>query len=138
MAVHARPHMAAPLSYKGYWAIDERTVSHCVSVNASILAAAPPKRDPVPESPTPPNGAFASSPTVCSLIWIFPDSTISDKFMAIPTSPKMPTDRPYSDVLTMSAASSMVENGITGATGPKISSTQAEFDVEIFDNTVGE
>ncbi len=43
-------------------------VSHWVSVNASMLAVAPPNRDPVPDAPTPPNGATASSLTVWSLM----------------------------------------------------------------------
>ena len=33
-----------------------RTVIHRVSVNASMFAAAPPKRAPVPDAATPPNG----------------------------------------------------------------------------------
>ncbi len=45
-------------------AIWPRTVTHCVSVNASIFHSAPPKREPVPEEATPPNGATASSLTV--------------------------------------------------------------------------
>jgi pimeloyl-ACP methyl ester carboxylesterase len=49
-----------------------RTVSQRVSVKASMLACAPPKREPVPEAPVPPNGAFASSFTVWSLMCTMP------------------------------------------------------------------
>jgi len=45
-----------------------RTVTYWVSVKASTLASAPPSRDPVPEASTPPNGAWASSLTVWSLM----------------------------------------------------------------------
>jgi hypothetical protein len=39
-------------------------VTHWVSVNASMFACGPPCREPVPEEPTPPKGAVASSLTV--------------------------------------------------------------------------
>src|SRR5579859_1333124 len=44
-----------------YGAIWRRTVTHCVSVKASIFHSAPPNRAPLPEEPTPPNGTTASS-----------------------------------------------------------------------------
>src|SRR5699024_8759756 len=93
----------------GYSAIAERMVNHCVSVNDSMLAAAPPKREPLPESLTPPNGTFGSSETVCSLIWILPESSWSASRIAWPVSPRIPTDRPYSLSLTIRAASSRSE-----------------------------
>ena len=65
-----RLHDHAP--QKGYCGGSARTVTHCISVNASMFATGPPKRDPVPEEPTPPNGTLASSLTVWSLICTMP------------------------------------------------------------------
>src|SRR5699024_2209233 len=98
--------------------MDERIVTHWVSVKASILASAPPKRDPLPESFIPPKGTLASSETVCSLMWILPVSTRSASSMAMPTSPRMPRESPYTLSLTISAASSRVANVAPADAGP--------------------
>jgi len=50
--------------YDSWGAIARRMVTHCVSVKASRFEVAPPRRDPDPDAPTPPNEAAASSLTV--------------------------------------------------------------------------
>src|SRR4030095_5617652 len=105
----------------GYGAMLPPPVSHCVSVNASRLASGPPNREPVPDAPTPPNGTFASSATVCSLMCTIPDGTASATCIANPTSPRIPNDNPYSLSDASRTASSTVSNATTGATGPKTS-----------------
>src|SRR3954471_8862629 len=80
----------------GYGGGARRTVTHCVSVNASTFAAAPPNRDPVPDAPTPPNGALASSFTVWSLMWTIPLGILSASARPCITSGvTMPRLRPY-------------------------------------------
>ncbi len=60
-------------------------------------AVAPPNREPVPEAPTPPNGATASSLTVWSWICTMPLGIRSASASALGTSaPRMPGDSPYS------------------------------------------
>ena len=73
-----------------------RTVSHWVSVNASMFAVAPPRREPVPDAPTPPNGAYG---LVGDGLLVDVDDARrirSASAIAAPTSPRMPTDSPYS------------------------------------------
>jgi len=115
-----------------------RTVSQRVSVNASMLAWAPPKREPVPEAPVPPKGAFASSFTVWSLMCTMPVGILSASSTArIASRVTMPSDRPYSVAVASAMASSMLPYRATGATGPKISLAKAGVDAETPASTVG-
>ena len=83
----------------------------------------PPCREPVPDSPTPPNGISASSLTVWSLMCTSPDGIRSASSRPFITSRvRMPSDRPYSVPFASATASSRLEKATTGATGPKISS----------------
>jgi hypothetical protein len=108
-----------------------------VSVNASRLAV-PPKRVPVPESKMPPKGTFASSSTVCSLMCTMPVGILRARSRPRMTSlVRMPSDRPYSVWAASAAASSAVENLITGATGPNTSCAQAGISGVTSDSTVG-
>jgi hypothetical protein len=96
-------------------------VTQRVSVNASRLAL-PPKRAPVPEARTPPNGVFGASSMVWSLMWTIPVGIRRARSRPRITSRvRMPRDSPYSVSPASLAASSAVENRITGATGPNTS-----------------
>ena len=70
-------------------------------------------------------------------MWTLPESSWSAIVIASPTSPRMPIDRPYSLPLARATASSTVENFITGATGPKISSFHAGLATSRSARTVG-
>src|SRR5205085_2410526 len=101
----------------------ERAVIQQVSVKASMLAAAPPKRVPVPLAPTPPKGATASSFTVWSLMCTMPLGMRSANCSPAYTSRvRIPSESPYSVPDASATTSSRDENAVTGATGPKISS----------------
>ena len=95
---------------------------HRVSVYASILAAAVPKRDELPELRTPPKGTCASSRSVWSLMCEVPVGMRSANASPVATSAvKMPNARPYSVSEASSTASSSVEKRVTQATGPNTS-----------------
>ena len=99
-----------------------RMVTQRVSVKASALAP-PPKRAPVPEEPTPPNGMFASSSTVCSLMCTIPlGIRLARSRPRITSLVRMPSDSPYSVSAASLATSSTVSKRSTGATGPNTSS----------------
>ena len=93
-------------------------VTQRVSVNASRLAV-PPKRAPVPEAKTPPNGVFGASSTVWSLMCTMPVGIRRARSRPrITSAVRMPRDRPCSVSPASLAASSAVANRTTGATGP--------------------
>lgn len=88
--------------------------------------------------PIPPNGTVASSPTVWSLMCTRPAGircAISRPFMA--SAVRMLRDRPYSVLLAIAMASSMVSNAATGATGPNTSLANAGACSGVWARTVG-
>ena len=67
------------------------------SLGERAQVAVPPKRVPVPESKMPPNGTFASSSTVCSLMCTMPVGIFRARSRPRITSfVKVPRDSPYS------------------------------------------
>src|SRR5690606_3352575 len=78
---------------------------------------------PEPEALTPPNGTCGSSLTDEQFTWQLPVSSWLTMATPRPSFPVItPADKPYSVSLAIWMASSSVRNGITGTTGPKVSS----------------
>ena len=70
----------------------------------------------------PPNGVFGASSTVWSLMCTMPVGIFRARSRPRSTSRvRMPRDSPYSVSAASLAASSAVENRMTGATGPNTS-----------------
>ena len=91
-----------------------------------------------PQASTPPNGAFASSLTVWSLMCTIPLGISSATARPCITSRvTMPSDRPYSLSAASRAASSTDPTRVTGATGPDTSSVNAGAVRGTSDSTVG-